>query len=191
MIETRITITDTVSPDIAKKLAQLENARPLMRAVGEAMKRAMRDHYAGQPPNRRRFPSRDFWRKEGMDAVQVESFDARQATVVVDSIPMAGRFFGGKRTPSGAKALSIPLSPEAYKAGSAKLFPRELTLIERKGGKPPLLVEIKDKVWNLHYVLLKSVTVKPDARAFPPREKVAPVVTATITEKINLIMRVS
>jgi phage gpG-like protein len=191
MIETTITVSDAVTPDIAKKIAELKNTRPLMRAVAEAMRRAMREHYAAQPPNTRGFPSKGFWKKEGVDRVAVASFDDKQATVVVDSIPMAGKFFGGTRTPTKAKALSIPISPEAYKVGSASLFPRDLTLIKRKGGKPPLLIEAKKKVWKIHYVLLKSVTVQADARAFPPRTAVEPVVTATITEKINLIWRVS
>ncbi len=190
MITTVIQVKDSVSPDLAKKIAALKNTRPLMRAVGQALRGAMRDHYAGLPPNQRGFPSRKFWKKEGVDAVHIASVDESQVTVAVDSVPMAGKFFGGKRTPKGAKALSIPISPAAYKAGSASLFPRKLTFIARKG-KPPLLVEIKDKVWNIHYVLLKSVTVRPDPRAFPPREKVEPAVTATLVEKINLIMRVS
>ena len=74
--------------------------------------------------------------------------------------------YGGTITPTNAKALSIPLSVEAQRAGGAGKFPRPLFLLKRKG-KPPLLAEQKQKgkgkrqrtELTLHYILLQSVTI--------------------------------
>ncbi|HMP91132.1 MAG TPA: hypothetical protein PJ991_13090 [Kiritimatiellia bacterium] len=191
MITTQINIIDEVSPDIAKKISQLENTAPLMRAVGEAMRRAMREHYAGLPPNQSGLPSLGFWNKYGRDKVAIASFDNAHVRVVVDSKEMGHKLFGGTVTGKGKK-LSIPVSAEAKKTGSATLWSGpKLTLIPRPG-KPPLLVDAtNDLAWKIHYVLKASVTHKPDDRAFPPREMVHQAVIQTITEKLNLIMRVS
>jgi phage gpG-like protein len=65
--------------------------------------------------------------------------------------------FGGKIVPKTAKALTIPKSPEAKRAGSARNFPRPLfvlgsTLAERVGkGKSAKIV--------VHYIFVMSVTV--------------------------------
>ncbi len=192
MITTEINIIDTVSPDIAEKVKQLKNTRPLMRAVGQAMKDSMREHYAGLPPNKRGWPSQGFWKKQGTDKVAISSFDESQATVVVDSVEMGHKFFGGTIKPKEAKALSIPLSPEAYATGSARLWSgSKLTMIKRKG-KPPLLVDTSNPdVWHIHYVLVPSVTHAPDERAFPPRDLVDGAVRNMITTRIDLIWRVS
>lgn len=119
----------------------------------------------------------------------IDSFDANQVTVRVASVEMGHRFFGGKVS-QGEKKLSIPVSPEAYKTGSASLWTgRKLTLIKRPG-KPALLVDANNpEAWTIHYVLMSSVVHRPDSRAFPPRVKVEAAARSMIVEKIGLIMR--
>lgn len=187
MITTEISVIDNVSPDIAKKLEQLKNTAPLMRAVGQAMRQSMREHYAGLPPNKAGLISLGFWKKYGQDKVAISSFDQEQVTVVVDSVEMGHKFFGGTVKGKGKK-LSIPLSDEAKKTGSASLWSGpKLTFIPRPG-KAPLLVDTSNELaWNIHYVLKSSVTHQPDPRAFPPRHKVDMAISQTIEEKINLI----
>lgn len=186
-----ISIQDGISPDIERKLDALKNTRPLMRAIAEAMEQTMRAHYLSQPPNALGFPSQGFWRKEGADRVIIESFDQTQATVVVDSVAMGHRFFGGRVSAKGAGALSIPVSPEAYATGSASLWSGpELTLIPRQD-KPALLVDVSDETaWNIHYVLVKSVVHEPDERAFAPRETVESSVHQVIRDKLDLLLRI-
>ena len=187
-------ITDGITPDMRKKLLALQNRRPLLRAAAQGAMDAMRAHYRGLPPNQRGFPSLNFWEKEGARKVALAEVTNNSATVVVDSVAMGHRFTGGTVRPKRAGALSIPLSPEAYQAGSASLFPQPLTMVNRPG-KPPLLVETgligKSKAWKPHYALLKSVTHQPDPRAWPPREKVEPSVLRIIREKLATILRVS
>jgi len=68
--------------------------------------------------------------------------------------------YGGTINAQPGRALSVPLSVEAKRAGGASHFPRPLTLIRRSGG-PPLLVETNGRrgITTFHYVLLRSVTI--------------------------------
>lgn len=74
--------------------------------------------------------------------------------------------FGGVIRPVSAKALAIPLTSDAWRAGRARNFPRPLFLFKSAGGKR-LLAEAKDrgrgkKTWTeliFHYVLASQVTV--------------------------------
>lgn len=188
----QIHVRDLITPDLERQLRGLQNRRPLMRAAAQAAKDEMRAHYNRQPPNQRGFPSNNFWRDEGARKVAITSYDNDQATIVVDSVAMGHRFFGGTITPKRGRALSIPLSPEAYKTGSASLWTGpKLTLIQRPG-KPPLLVDTnKGGSWRIHYVLLPRVTHAPDPRAFPPRDQVDAAVGRTIRAKLAVILRVS
>jgi len=71
---------------------------------------------------------------------------------------------GGVITPRNARALAVPVSPEARKFTSPRDMPN-LTLIPRKG-KPALLVEklssrgSRQEQWRIHWVLLASVTIE-------------------------------
>ena len=88
--------------------------------------------------------------------------------MTVASVEFLHKLYGGTITPKRAKALSIPLTGEAYKAGSASLFPRPLHLVKRKG-KAPLLM---DEFGAVQYILLKSVTHQPDPNALPDWRRV-------------------
>lgn len=188
----QIRIKDQITPDLEKKIRALKNRRPLMRAAGEAARNEMRAHYMRQPGNVRGFPRQNFWKRYGSQKVAISSFDNDQATVIVDSVEMGHRFFGGTITPKRGKALSIPLSPQAYKTGSASLWVGpKLTLIERPGKSPLLVDASRPNAWHLHYVLVKSVTHKPDPRAFPPEGPVSAAVGDMLRQKLSVILRVS
>lgn len=74
--------------------------------------------------------------------------------------------YGGVIVPTKAKALAIPLTIEAFRAGSPRKFPFPLFLWTRPG-KAPFLAESKQKGRGkkgfteliFHYILLKSVKI--------------------------------
>ena len=72
--------------------------------------------------------------------------------------------FGGTIVPTRAKALAIPLTVEAVRAGSARNFPRPLFVLKKKDGGPGgALAEAvgqgKNKSVRVHYLLRMSVTI--------------------------------
>ena len=67
---------------------------------------------------------------------------------------------GGTVKPVHAQALTIPISKEAVRAGSARNFPRPLFVLKKKdGGEGSLAEKTKDGKIVVHYLLRKSVTV--------------------------------
>lgn len=167
---TRVDIRNSLSPDLLRMLAAMRNTRPVMFAAGTAARKAFQDYYRSLPPNKRGFASKRFWEKEGARSVFLRDVTNVRASVSVDSVAMGHRYYGGTVTAKRAGALSIPISPEAYRTGSASLWRgTPLTRVDRPG-HPPLLIEItgwKSKAWKIHYILLKSVTHSPDRRAWP------------------------
>lgn len=79
--------------------------------------------------------------------------------------------FGGTIHPKTAKALAVPLSPEArrYRGPAREFRPKGQDLVPiYRAGKPTLLVEKhgkgggeQRKKWTIHYVLLNSVRIQP------------------------------
>lgn len=73
---------------------------------------------------------------------------------------------GGVITPKSARALAIPIHPDAKAASGPKAFGGQLGMITRPG-KSPLLIRARDvgrdrnnrNVFDLMYVLLRSVTI--------------------------------
>lgn len=170
-----ISVADKITPELRRIAAEIGEPRRLMAPLGKQLEVDLRAHFRDKDlkPNARGWPKQHLWARI-RGATALTSVDARKAVVSIASPEFAHKVTGGTITPKRAGALSIPLSPEAYKVGRASLFPRPLTMVSRKG-KPPLLVETgvigKSRAWKLHYVLLKSVTHAADLEAWPPQEK--------------------
>jgi hypothetical protein len=166
------TVSDNISPLLRESAARLVDARPLMAELGKELVITLRAHFQelDRKPNARGFPRRHFWSRTVRNATALTEVTNTSATVTVASPEFVHKVTGGTITAKRAKALAIPLTGEAYKAERASLFPRPLTMVVRKG-RPPLLVETgtigKNSKWTIHYVLLKSVTHRPDPNAVP------------------------
>jgi len=163
---------DTATDHLHRIAAGLANKRPLLAALGKQLEIDLRKHFLARDTegNKRGFPSKHFWRNQVAKHTALTSITDTAATVTISSPELIHKIQGGVISPKRAKALAIPISPQAYKAGSPSLFPKPLTMVIRPG-KPPLLVETgiigKSKAWILHYILLKSVRHAPDPRALP------------------------
>jgi hypothetical protein len=165
-------VADGITPELKRIAGELRNPRQLLAVCGKEMEIQLRKHFRlrDSEGNSRGWPSRHFWAREVAANTALSEVSARRAVVSIASPAFGHKVYGGTITAKRAGALSIPLSPEAYKAGSASLFGKPLTMVNRPG-KPPLLVETgligKSKAWKIHYVLLKSVTHAADPRAWP------------------------
>ena len=172
MTTINIRVADGITPELNRIAGEIGRPRALLAACGKELEIQLRKHFAKRDsePNAMGFPKSHFWRNTvGRNTALTEVSDSR-AVVTIASPEFAHKVYGGTITAKRGKALSIPISPEAYKAGSASLFPRPLTMVCRPN-RPPLLVETgligKSRSWKLHYVLLKSVTQKADPKAWP------------------------
>ena len=167
--------SDTITADLRRIATGLANKRPLMAALGKQLEIDLRAHFRMRDaePNKRGFPRRHFWRSI-LQRTGLESVTDAKATVVISAPELIHKIEGGVVSAKRARALSIPLSAEAYKTGSASLFPRPLAMVARPG-KPPLLIEPTPKgakPFILHYVLVASVRHDKDPRAMPPPQKI-------------------
>lgn len=78
--------------------------------------------------------------------------------------------FGGVIRPKNAKALTIPIAPEA-EGKRASDFPRKQTLLLLREGKAPLIVlKMPDNTIKPLFVLLKSVRIPARPFMEPPPE---------------------
>ena len=186
--------SDSVTPDLRRIANRLQNKRPLLAALGKQLEIDLRKHFLARDAegNKRGFPRKHFWRNQVAKQTALTSVSDDSATVSIASPELMHKITGGVVTPKRAKALAIPLSPEAYKAGSASLFPRPLTMVIRPG-RPPLLVETgligESTSWTLHYILLKSVKHDPDPRALPPQENINQSLLSRARAHLDRIMK--
>lgn len=102
--------------------------------------------------------------------------------------------FGGTIVPKSAKALAVPMTPEATKAGSPRRFPRPLKFIPSKSAKTiGLLVEYtakrrgKQPTIKAHYLLMKSVNI-PRRKFMPRAEELEPIMIRATQAYISLFM---
>jgi len=156
--------SDRITPELRRIAAELGgNTRRLMAAAGKEMERALRNHFheRDNEPNARGWPKKHFWRKEVSANTALTEVAERRAVVSISSPAFAHKVTGGTITPKRGKALSIPLTSEAYLAGSASLFPRKLH---------PQGRSLADEQGVAQYALVRSVSHDPDPRAWPERE---------------------
>ena len=139
-------------------------------------------------PNQKGFPRSHFWNREVARNVVPGEVREDSAEVNINSPALLHKISGGKVTPKRGKALAIPLTAEAAKAGSPGSFrvpagaktasakrrrpgPMDgLTFIPRKGKAPLLATVAADGQITPQYVLLKSVTHQADPSAAPKME---------------------
>ena len=136
------------------------------RGVSNALQRHFRQRNASAK-HREGMPRSNYWAHVAASVQTIAKGD--KATVLVDHEGAMLHWKGGTVRPVKAKALAIPLAPEA-----ADTNPREydsghtlLALVKRKG-KAPLLVD--KATGRALWVLLKSATLDPDASVVPPEE---------------------
>jgi hypothetical protein len=148
----------------------------------------MREHNA-DPVNH--FGKRtNFW-LQVMRSVQTPTLpvSGTPAVVSINDPRFAQKLYGGPIVAKRAKALTIPVSPEAYGRTAAVLEQEKgikLFAIWQKGGGGLLVQSILKRAGKssgcqtpvhggliVHYLLRKSVYQQPDPKALPTKESIA------------------
>lgn len=195
-----------VPPAIAALHGSLEGTgkRRLMAVLGRSAERVLRDHFLAREadsPNKKSWPRQHFWAGVARRTAFTEA-TADAATIAIAEPAIRSKVYGGVIRPREAKALAIPLQSLAYgQTPRAGLIPGLRVIVlrgqaylgttheagaeetlspgqrRRKGAKVSRL--------RLYYILKKSVTVRPDARALPTPSRVAEALTDTATDYLS------
>lgn len=158
------------------------------RAAANFIRRSMREHNA-DPVNH--FGKRtNFW-LQVMRSVQTPTLpvSGTPAVVSINDDRFAQKLYGGTIVPKFRKALTIPVSPDAYGRRASVLEQEKgikLFAIWQKGGGGLLVQSILKRAGKssggqtpvhggliVHYVLRKSVYQQPDPKALPPTPAIA------------------
>lgn len=178
MLTLTIRISDQTSPVLLHLTQMLGRPRPITEAVAQATVVELQRHFLArnQEPNKRGWPSQNFWTREGRNKTAVADLQDSRAEVAVGSPAIAHKLTGGTIKPKRGKYLAIPITAEAYKAGS----PREggmsgLVFAGGYQGRTAFLGRRDGQFGSLtrHYLLVRSVTHAPDPRTLPEPQTLA------------------
>ena len=183
-------ITLTVNVNTAEAdtaAAGLKNLTPLLRVMQRRGVNEIKKHFADRnaEPNSMGWAKKNFWNREGRDNTGAGELTDHSAMIVVASAAIAHKVKGGTITAKRGKFLAIPLTAEAYKAGSPSaanwpglfVIRRKgdtsrafLCLADQLGAKPPKgkkAMQPRDSGIRPQWLLIKSVTQRADPRALP------------------------
>lgn len=153
-------IADGISPELRRIKREMDNPRAFMAGLGKQLEIGLRKHFAerNKEPNAMGWPKRNFWQKQVQMQTALTEVTNNRAVVTIASPAFVHKVYGGTIYPKRAKRLSIPLTAQAYAAGSASLFPGKLKF--SKGG-------LVDEAGTRQYALVRKVTHRADPRAWP------------------------
>jgi hypothetical protein len=198
-----------VIADLTALSAQIQRPQRLLKVLAYQLVVDLKSHFLmrNAEANKHGWPSKNFWKKEGVEGANktaISSLTDTEAVVSVASPAIAFKTHGGTILPKRGKYLAIPASAQAYAAGS----PRELDenflqfIPIRRGGKlGGILVtrahtklvyarsgNIKKganvKAGTLWYYLVKSTDHQADPRALPPDSDINDSLYNTATEEV-------
>lgn len=165
-------VYDGVTPSLRHIIQAVKaDTRPLMADLGKTLEVDLRAHFAARnrEGNRRGWPTRNFWSREGRDKTALIRVGDKVAVVGIASPAVAHKVKGGTIRPQRGRALAIPVREEAYEEGSPKNWTGKAfggEKLFRPRGKRYLAVR-DGKAIRVQYILVGSVTQDPDPRALP------------------------
>lgn len=162
---TGVVITDTALPAL-KRVRTRVQSRALRNAVGFGVKELLQDHFFQLDrtrPNRLGGKRSHFYAK----AAQATFHKVVSKGVIAGTAHpgMAQRFFGGTIRPRKAKALTIPIHPEAH-GKRAREFD-DLALIQTGTPGVAILAKTGKNTFIPFFILLRSVFQEPDPTVLP------------------------
>jgi hypothetical protein len=156
--------------------ATVKNPRAVMMATGREGVRLLKRHFIARDktPNKLGGKREHFWRQVS-HSVFVSSAENAAVVVSIGDPRFAQKYMGGAIKPKFKKALTIPMTPEAY-GRTTDVFEREtgLQLFLIKGwGSGILATKINPQSlsFTVQYILRKSVRQDPDPAALPDMVK--------------------
>ncbi|WAC18884.1 hypothetical protein OVA24_16760 [Luteolibacter sp. SL250] len=217
MISVQVIVQDNSRVILVQVKEAVKNRTGLNRALATRWERDLKDHFRAKntTPNKLGGTKTNFWNGVAADTSVAEvTEDGAVLTVANQAFRL--HLYGGTVTPKKAKALTIPIVPEAHGVRARdyphKLFtisPRVPLLFERsnqatqsltgqtdgrvrvRGNRPGEMVSKPVRIAARTpirpvYYLADSVTIERDPTALPPREKVE----ASLMKAAELFLRI-
>lgn len=149
----------------------LEREPALLAVLGREARNQLRKHYLHNHATKRNKlggQRTGFWRQVAQ-SVQSPVVRGAQVSVSITHPAIRQKLEGGLIVAKRARALTIPVSAEAY-GRTVSTFEHELGIKLFRPGKMPWLAEtLEDGAIKVHYVLRKSVDQDPDPDALPAK----------------------
>jgi uncharacterized protein (DUF697 family) len=171
-----ITLTDAgFVSKINRFAAQTKNPTGLMKVLGREAANRLKAHFRAKnkTPNKLGGKRENFWNRVGQSVQNpVVGSSGREVSVSINDPRFVRKVFGGTITAKRAKALSIPVTAEAY-GRSPSTFEQEtglkLFLVRTGSGgfQNAVLATQRGKGLQVEYVLKKSVNQDADPTALP------------------------
>lgn len=170
MTSTSISIIDRASPALRAKIDACRPQR-LNAFIGPAVAKLTRENFRGLPTNKMGWPSTGFWR----GAANSTSWQTLPEGVLISisQIGVRQRYQGGEIHAVNAKAMTVPVSAQAYGHVAAD-FPGSFLLKTKKGA---WIVQYgggrkHDTTLEFLFKLVTSVTQEANSNVLPSDEEI-------------------
>lgn len=142
--------------------------------LGREARNTLRKHYLGRQAkdaNKLGGKRTNFWRSVAQSVQSPVIAGTHTVTVAISHPAIRQKVEGGTIVPKRVRALTIPVSPEAY-GRTAETLEHELGIklfrVPSDLGNGVLAAAMKDGRIKVHYALRRSVHQNPDPEALPP-----------------------
>ena len=168
----KIEVKDLATPELQRIAAAVQRPQLLLQAAGKRVEKELRRHFRERDAegNEKGWSRSHWWNKEVAKATAYQSATDTEAVVSIASKQFLHRLRGGTVRAGRGKFLALPLTDQAKKKGSPAEWTTkgdgQLVFMRSKLGVAYLFPG-KDKGHGASYLLLKSVTHRPDPRALP------------------------
>lgn len=189
MIRATVSVSSQAGARLRLFAAQLKNPVAMYKDAGRRITNDLRKHFVGlddSQPNRLGGKRTHFW-LDVRDATQNPEIDPQGATVTIAHLAFAQKLYGGTIRAKAAKALTIPLIPEAH-GRFASTFEEEMgvKLFRPKGTR--ILAMSKDGDMIPVYALAKAASIKAEPKALPPAAAISAAVLDTASKHVARIL---
>jgi hypothetical protein len=155
----------------------LGKPRPIYAAAAGSVRRRLQRHFTQKNKTRNRLGGRrtNFW-SQVRASTQVGQVTDSFSEVVIGDFRFAQKLFGGPIVPKDAKALTVPVHPEAHGRRASTLehaLGIKLFVLGARGqGNGAWLAAATASGLTVYYALKQRVVQEADPTALPPRHEI-------------------
>lgn len=186
--------TDTVTPDLKRKMEQVRRPRTLFQAGAKAIQKGIVTHLRTLQArgNEMGWPSQHFF-AGGKNSVEknvgIAKLTDSGALITIADARFAHRIKGGTVTPKRRKFLAIPLRAEAYALSGQGSLRESAPGLKLVGGGPKFFLGVeKDDRIELWFALVRKVTHRPKPNEAPDAQALERAAGAAMEKAADVLL---